>query len=355
MAKKGIGRPKKLNYRRLSLPQRGEIIAYIKLKMGNKEIARKMHCEPKTIRNFRKKYEEEKKIEDKKRCGRPRITTATEDRALKYKSLKNRWLAAPALRLTMTTKQSKRPSLTTVKRRLREVGLNGRVAAKKPLINLKQRLSRLAWAEKYKDWKVAQWRKVIFSDESPFTLMPRSGKVWVRRRANERFLPECLKKTLKFGGGKIQVWGCFSYHEVGPLKRIEGTLTGPKYRQILKTHMAPFLRKLKKDKNTEFIFQHDNDPKHTSKVAKNYLNNVNIVLLDWPSQSPDLNPIENLWKHLKDKLAESFEKASSLDHLFELVKQNWEEVDVHYLQKLVDSMPRRCAAVIKAKGWPTKY
>ena len=103
------------------------------------------------------------------------------------------------------------------------------------------------------------------------------------------------------------------------------------------------------------IFQHDNDPKHRSKVVQKYLHNTNVVLLDWPSQSPDLNPIENVWKHLKDKLAESYEKASSLDHLFELVKQVWAEVDVNYLQTLVDSMPRRCAAVIKAKGWATKY
>ena len=75
------------------------------------------------------------------------------------------------------------------------------------------------------------------------------------------------------------------------MKRIEGKMNGPMYRSILKTYMAPYLRKLSKDKDVQFIFQHDNDPKHTSKVAKKYLQNANIVLLDWPSQSPDLNPI----------------------------------------------------------------
>jgi hypothetical protein len=255
----------------------------------------------------------------------------------------------------MTTKEGKRPAVTTVRKRLRDMGLPARVAASKPLITWKQKIARLAWAKKYEKWNVKEWRQVIFSDESPFTLIPRCGKIYVRRRATEKFLPQCLKPTLKFGGGKIQVWGCFSYDTIGPLKRIEGTLTGARYRQILKTHMAPFLRGLKKSKKTEYIFQHDNDPKHTSGVVQNYLHNTNIVLLDWPSQSPDLNPIENLWKHLKDKIAESYEKASSLDHLFELLQQVWADVDVNYMQNLVDSMPRRCAAVIKAKGWPTKY
>eukprot|EP00456_Euglypha_rotunda_P091382 TRINITY_DN9600_c0_g1_i1.p1 TRINITY_DN9600_c0_g1~~TRINITY_DN9600_c0_g1_i1.p1 ORF type:complete len:204 (+),score=8.08 TRINITY_DN9600_c0_g1_i1:205-816(+) len=183
MAKGGIGRPKKHNYSRLSDPEKGEIIAYIKLGMGNKQIARLMHRAPSTIRECRKKYEETKKIEDSPRSGRPRITTAAEDRALKFKSLKNRWLTAVDLRRTTITKQGRRPCVRTVRNRLREVGLNGRIAAKKPLINWKQQLNRLAWAKKYEKWTKQDWRQVIFSDESPFTLMSRCGKVWVRRRA----------------------------------------------------------------------------------------------------------------------------------------------------------------------------
>jgi transposase len=355
MAKKGKGRPKKHNYSRLSPQEQGEIIGYIKLGWGDRQIGRAMGRDHRTIGRIRKQYKAEGKVEEKERSGRPRITTAAEDRALKYRSLKNRRLAAPALRLTMTTKQGKRPGIQTVKNRLREMGLNGRVAAKKPLINWKHQLQRIAFAKKYKDWTVDDWKKVIFSDESPFTLIPRSGKVYVRRRTGERFLPECLKPTVKFGGGKIQVWGCFSYNKVGPLKRVEGKLTGARYREILKNHMAPFLRKLKKENKMNYIFQQDNDPKHTSKVAKKYLKNTNVVMLDWPSVSPDLNPIENVWKHLKDKLAESYEKASNLDHLFQLVKQAWAEIDINYLHSVVESMPRRCAAVIKARGMPTKY
>lgn len=78
-------------------------------------------------------------------------------------------------------------------------------------------------------------------------------------------------------------------------------------------------------------------------------------MLDWPSMSPDINPIENLWNQLKDKLHEAYERASTLDELFDLVKASWGAIDVQRLQTLIDRMPNRCAAVIKAKGWATKY
>ena len=105
-----------------------------------------------------------------------------------------------------------------------------------------------------------------------------------------------------------------------------------------------------KDKDVSFIFQHDNDPKHTSKVAQKYLRNANIVFLDWPSQSPDLNPIEHLWNIVKNKLDNLPQRPSSLDNLFEVAKREWGNLSVESLQTLIDSMPDRIQAVIKAKG-----
>ena len=209
----------------------------------------------------------------------------------------------------------------------------------------------MAWAKEHEDWTTSDWNNVLWSDESPFTLFQTSGRCYVRRRVGEEFLDECIAPTVKFGGGKINVWGCFSSHGVGPLIRIHGIMDGPKYRQILKTHMAPHLRKLGK----KVIFQHDNDPKHTSKVAKNYLTNQHFSVLDWTSQSPDLNPIENLWGYVKFKIKKNVKKASSLDAVFDLVKETWENIPQNYINKLLLSMPNRCRAVIKNKGGATGY
>ena len=79
---------------------------------------------------------------------------------------------------------------------------------------------------------------------------------------------------------------------VGDLHRVKGILTGSEYRKILIHHFVPSANRL----NSEgFIFQQDNDPKHTSNVAKKYLQNKKIEVMNWQPQSPDLNPIENLW------------------------------------------------------------
>jgi hypothetical protein len=168
-------------------------------------------------------------------------------------------------------------------------------------------------------------------------------------------MDECLKPTVKFGGGKIQVWGCFSYYGQGSLFRIKGKMMGEKYRSILKHHMAPHYKEMKQQHGVNFIFQHDNDPKHTSRVAQNYLQNQQYEVLDWSSQSPDMNPIENLWQLVKKGLYDRIDRASSLDDLFELVKEEWEKIPLVEMQKLVHSMPRRCKAVLKSNGGSTKY
>ena len=99
--------------------------------------------------------------------------------------------------------------------------------------------------------------------------------------------------------------------------------------------------------------QQDNDPKHTSKICQNYLKMKEqegvLVNMDWPAQSPDVNPIEKLWEEMARQMEEEG-KPTSLSGLWGMVQNVWKNLDGKVLEKLVDRMPETCRAVIEAKG-----
>src|ERR1700761_7342561 len=126
---------------------------------------------------------EKRGVKDLPKSGRPRKTTPREDRHIDFTSLQNRRLTGKAIALKHAPSFTKnRLSINSVKGRLREVGLNGRVARKKPWLSKENIKKRFEWAKEHKNWTKEDWRRVIFSDESPFTLFPDSGKMYVRRR-----------------------------------------------------------------------------------------------------------------------------------------------------------------------------
>jgi hypothetical protein len=103
------------------------------------------------------------------------------------------------------------------------------------------------------------------------------------------------------------------------------------------------------------IFQQDNDPKHTSHQASKWFKQNNINVLKWPAQSPDLNPIEHLWYHLKWQLNAYEHPPAGMHELWEQVQMEWDKIPKEVCRNLIESMPRRIEAVIKAKGAQTKY
>ncbi len=109
------------------------------------------------------------------------------------------------------------------------------------------------------------------------------------------------------------------------------------YCDILKQSMIPSLRRL----GCRAVFQHDNDPKHTSKTQR-------VKVMDWPSMSPDLNPIEHLWDILKQKVEER--KVSNIHQLRDVIMEEWKRTSVTTCEALVNSMPKRLKAVLENNG-----
>lgn len=256
----------------LDLVQRGKILGLHEAGWSARKIAKKLGCDRRTVDRILIKFAKTGSVNSLPKSGRPRKTSPRDDRSIVRSSLISR--KTPATQLHLHLADKKRISVSTLRNRLSEVGLNGRVARKKPLLTLKQKKARLNWALKHKQWKEAEWERVLWSDESPFHLFEKGGK-WVRRRIGEEFKEECISPTVKFGGGHINVWGCFSIHGKGDLHRIHGNMNGEMYKQILIHHMIPNFKKLPKNA----IFMHDNDPKHTCNKVKRYLSNKALTVL----------------------------------------------------------------------------
>ena len=123
------------------------------------------------------------------------------------------------------------------------------------------------------------------------------------------------------------IWGCFSYYGVGPIYRIPGIMDQFEYIRILEEVMLPYAEE---EMPLRWTFQQDNDPKHTSKRAKAWFQMNRIQLMEWPAQSPDLNPIENLWADLKSAVHEA--KPRNKEELWNTVQLTWAAIPVERCQ-----------------------
>ena len=93
--------------------------------------------------------------------------------------------------------------------------------------------------------------------------------------------------------------------------------------------------------HTDTIFWQDSDPKHTCRRAKDRFKNHQINVMPWPACSPDLNPIEHLWKYILDRLNEYEQPPKLILELWERVEKEWEAIPEEVCQNLIESMPRR--------------
>ena len=176
----------------------------------------------------------------------------------------------------------------------------------------------------------------------------------MKYRASSKAKPECYKKCVKGDGGNFKVWGCFSANGLGSLHIIYDTLTGAKYKEILEEHLFKDANKMQIE--DDYYFQHDNDPKHTSKIVKNWLAEKEVQTIHWPSCSPDLNPIDNMWSILKNKISER-SPINNIESLKTIAQEEWLKLneDKELLRNLSNSMPNRIDALKKVKGGHTGY
>ncbi|CDH61286.1 hypothetical protein RO3G_16829 [Lichtheimia corymbifera JMRC:FSU:9682] len=264
--------------------------------------------------------------------------------------------AADASRkLAASDSESKKPSAETIRRHLRDSGCRSRKKPKVTPLNAKRRKARLDFALAHRGWTIEDWKHVIFSDETKINRFGSDGAQWTWTCADGILRDTNVQHTYKHGGGSLMVWGCFSWHGIGFMSKIDGRMDADLYCSILSDELLQTLEwyNLSKD---DIIFQQDNDPKHTSNKAKKWFEDNAVNVMKWPAYSPDINPIENLWAIVKRKLNEYDEAPASMRELWERVEYVWEHsITPELCKKLIESMPKRMEKLYKAKGGHINY
>ena len=284
-----------------------------------------------------------------KHRGVARKTSGRIDRMIRRQAVMNPRITSQAIVSSLPI--DSRVSARTVRRRLSDqYGLRFHRAAKKPKLSKKNIIDRLRFCRDHQHWTVADWRKVLFSDE---TLIRQFNPATqgVRRPKNERYNPRFVVPTVK-NSPSIMVWGAISAEGRGGLHIMPSgqSVNAQYYLKILQEKLMPWLS----IRNCT-IFQHDGAPCHQAKLVKNWLNQKRITILSpWPGSSPDLNPIENCWVRLKRCVA--MDNPTSAEGLKQSIRNAWcQQITSEYCSNLIESMPRRIMAVLAAGGKSTRY
>ncbi|GFX99878.1 transposable element Tcb2 transposase [Trichonephila clavipes] len=199
---------------------------------------------------------------------------------------------------------------------------------------------RLEWCRSRGYWIAAEWKQVVFSDESRFNFISDDNRVRVRRPRGECLNPAFAVQRHTDPTSGLMVWGSITYHTRSTLVLVLGTMRAQCYvHDIQQPHVLPLMQRL-----PGAIFQQDNAPPHMAKVSQDCPRTVTTLL--WPARSPDLFPIKHIWDHLGWQVGH----PTSLNELEVRLQQIWDEMSQGIIRNLYSSMPDCIASCIRARG-----
>ena len=343
---------------RLTDVQRVRAIALMK-GQRQQQVANHFGVNVSTIERLVRRLRETGHLADRPRSGRSRVTSRRQDSTIRLAHLRNRHLTATETPLNTVGTHNRQISLKTVGSRLREIGLR----ARRPYVGLPLtqacRLRRMAWltAHAPRLFSMGQWRRVLFTDESRFTLYRADGRhrvyrrrCRVYRRPGERFADACVVEWDRFGGGSVMVWGGIAHGIKSQLIIVAGNMTAVRYMdEILRPVAVPLVQQ------RNLILQQDNARPHIARVCQDFLSNNNMAPLAWPPYSPDLTPIEHMSDELDRRVRKRRNPPATLAQLRNALIDEWNNIPMRTVNALVNSIQRRIRAATAARGGHTRY
>ncbi|MEN2496817.1 MAG: hypothetical protein MHMPM18_005239 [Marteilia pararefringens] len=251
------------------------------------------------VQNTVRRFEETGSNLSRARSGAPRIFTDRDHRRLKRISLNSPSLSSSEISSEFSDQNIDCISAQHVRRILTKMNLRSYVAIRKPFLTRKMKQKRLDFAKKYVATDKNFWDDVYFSDESYIHINLGSVMNRVRRFSTSNPLDSrFLRKTVKFPL-KVLVWGCMSSSGLGRMTVCEGNMNSSKYLEVLQNKLLP---SIEANSTISPIHLDDSAPAHRTRNVIDWHREKNISKIDWPGNSADLNPIENLWGYLKSKI-----------------------------------------------------
>lgn len=297
-----------------------------------------------TAQSIVRKEEVTGSVINKKSCGRPKKLSERNLRTLSRIVSKNRRLSIAKTTKVLNESINKCVTLQTVRKYLRKNGWNRRCAAAVPFINRRNRMKRLQFCNYMMDFP---WNRVVFSDEVRFGLES-DGRIYVWRKSGERFNPACVsaKSNCK---KSVMFWGCVTIDGTGPLIRCTNNMNSQEYVSVLEKasiQLLPYYN---------LKFQQDNAPIHGAGTVQNWFESHQVETIDWPSNSPDLNIIENIWSTMKRNLSKRDLHFCSITSLDAAVQAEWSKISIESIKKLYQSIPVRLKECKQRKGYATRF
>ncbi len=321
--------------------EKGKIDLMMNLKLSQVKIAKEIGRSRVAIQNY---IQTLSLPAVKSKAGRPKkLGTKTIKKIIA--SASNKKISCKKLKNNLGLKVSR----SSIERVLKssQVLVYKKMQGKPPLSKVHQD-ARFMFALHHVRW-VTEWRKVVFSDEKKFNLDGPDGfhHYWHDLRKDELTFSKRVQ-----GGGGVMIWCCFSREGKSSVHFVDSCMNSESYTRLLSAALIPYTES-KFDGN--YIFQQDNAPCHRAKNTQIWFEMNGIDVMSWPSRSPDLNPIENLWGMLARIVYEGGKQYNSISDLKSSIISSWERITTEYLENLIDSMPKRMDAVLNSRGGPTKY
>ena len=295
---------------------------------------------------------------NKARIGRPRVLSATDKRRLRRYITKSH-KSCRATPDTIIRALEFKCSEETLIKAIHELGFHCRIAHHRLTLSNVQKKKCLAYARLVRHMGLDYWKNVIFTDEMSIKInQARKTQDWIWRKTNEEFHPDCITYRKRETGTGMMFWGSFRWGKMGPGLFFDlepgQKVNSMVYRdQILNGPLKTFWMTSKKKIKVPIVME-DNAPVH-KKYCIPLHEKLKMKTLEHPANLPDLNPIEHIWAIMKHRIAKEYAHITSQAEMKRVVQEMWDSFGDDEFNHLIESMPERIEAVIKAKGGSTKY